>query len=576
MRSQTLDKKSSRNAALAIIAIAAFLSSPLAIHAASLSFSPAASSLSAGNIVSVKALVSTDGKSINNANVTIRFPADMLEVVSVTKGSSVFPLWVEEPAFSNSEGSVSFNGGIPNPGFVGQGKEIVSIAFRAKKQGEATLLFSDSAVRANDGLGTDILSSTQSASVRITGRAQSDPSSSSIAPESVPERPMVTSSTHPLQGSWYPGSAATFSWSVPAGVTSVQTLLSVNPTAVPFITYDSSVSQRTVSNLDDGVLYFHIRYMNSAGWGPIARHKIQIDSTAPEVVSASVASKDGRDVLSIAAKDSLSGIASYFVAIDEGRPISIRPDELVDGTYVLPFQAEGPRRASIVAQDIAGNRSAEAGVPFVSTKIVPPTLDPLRATAASGDRVTITGKTLYPKASVEVLIQKGAGGPIAYEAETAADGSFSVVSARMSDPGRFSVRAQIKASESLKSEFSNPLSFQVMESIAVSVGKTGVRILAVIIPLTALAMLLLVLLYVGWHKFFGMKKRIAREAREVAGNIHKALMLLRDETARQITRLEMAKKSRALNRKEEEALRELQGNIDSVDAFVRKEIEKIR
>lgn len=576
MRSRIIKKKHSQNASLAIFAIAAFLSSPLAIHAASLSLSPSTSSVSVGDIVSVRALVSTDGESVNSSNAIIRFPADMLEVVSVTKSSSVFPLWIEEPSFSNSEGSLSYHGGIPNPGFVGQAKEIVSIAFRAKKQGEATLLFSDSAVRANDGLGTDVLSSTQSASIRIAGGEASDIPTSASSSDLVPKKPVVTSSTHPFQDLWYPGSSATFGWSAPPDVTFVQTLLSVNPTAVPYITYDSSVSQRTVADLGDGVLYFHIRYMNSAGWGPIARYKIQIDSAAPAGVSASVLTKGGRDVLLVGARDSLSGIASYSVSIDDGQPISIRPDELIDGSYVLPFQAEGPHRASIVARDGAGNQSVETRASFVSAPMVPPTLDPLRATAASGDRITVTGKTLYPKALVRVFIQKGAGEPVEYEAETAADGSFSVVSARMSDPGRFSVRAQIKVSESLRSEFSNTLFFQVMESMAVSVGKTGVRILAIIIPLTALAATLIILLYLGWHKFFGMKKRIAREAREVAGNIHKALMLLRDETARQITRLETAKKSRTLNRKEEETLRELQGNIDSVDAFIAKEIGRIR
>jgi hypothetical protein len=574
MHSQILNRNNSRNAALAIIAIAAFLSSPLAIHAASLSFSPSTSNLSAGNIVSVKALVSTDGESVNNANATIRFPADMLEVISVTKGSSIFPLWVEEPSFSNSEGSISFNGGVPNPGVVGQGKEIVLIAFRAKKQGDATLLFSDSAVRANDGLGTNILSSTQSASIRITGPAQSDVPAPAAASDSVPKRPVVTSSTHPLQESWYPASSATFGWVVPAGVTSVQTLLSVNPTAVPSITYDSSVSQRTVANLDDGVLYFHIRYMSSAGWGPIARYKIQIDSTAPEKLSASVSSVDGRDMLSLAASDSQSGISHYSIAID-GASFRVEPADVASGAYTLPALEKGSRDLVVTAHDKAGNR-AEKQLSFMSSGPVAPIITASPAVLTRGESLTVKGTARYPYADVDVLIAVGGKAPVSYQVKALADGSFSFVSDDVGGTGNASVSARMSFPGDIKSPSSNVISFQIRDTEAVRFGKSTVRLLMVLIPAIILFLLLLLALYLGWHKFFGLKRKLAREAGELSKEIHDALMLLRSEMTAQMRKLEDAKKDRDLNRKEEKILRDLQDNIDSVDAFVTKKILKMK
>jgi len=61
-------------------------------EAASLYLSPASSTVSVGNIFSVKVIVNTSGKPINNAESIIQFPVDMLEVVSVSKSSSIFSL----------------------------------------------------------------------------------------------------------------------------------------------------------------------------------------------------------------------------------------------------------------------------------------------------------------------------------------------------------------------------------------------------------------------------------------------------------------------------------------------------
>lgn len=137
------------------------------IYAASLSIFPSSSTVSVGNIVSVKVVVNTNGKSINNGEATIQFPVDMLEVVSITNGSSIFTLWVEEPKFSNTTGKISFNGGVPNPGFNGASGYIATFTFKAKKQGLASVIFTDAAVRENDGLGTDILSVKNGSSLKI-------------------------------------------------------------------------------------------------------------------------------------------------------------------------------------------------------------------------------------------------------------------------------------------------------------------------------------------------------------------------------------------------------------------------
>ncbi len=136
---------------------------------------PSQSEVSVGNIISIQVTVDTSGKVINNAESIIQFPRDLLEVVSIDKKTSIFSLWVEEPSFSNTSGQVTFNGGVPNPGFVGGNGNIISVVFRAKKPGVASVIFSNSAVRENDGLGTDILSGVAGSEISIVAPKPVEP-----------------------------------------------------------------------------------------------------------------------------------------------------------------------------------------------------------------------------------------------------------------------------------------------------------------------------------------------------------------------------------------------------------------
>lgn len=147
-----------KNKIFIIVFVALCFFIPHKINAANLSISPSTLNIFVGDTFTIKINVDTLGKSINNAEGIIQFPTNMLEVLSVKKTSSIFLLWVEEPSFSNSTGKITFNGGVLNPGFVGQNGNVFSITFKAKKQGTASIVFTNGTIRENDGLGTDITS----------------------------------------------------------------------------------------------------------------------------------------------------------------------------------------------------------------------------------------------------------------------------------------------------------------------------------------------------------------------------------------------------------------------------------
>ncbi|MFA6324828.1 MAG: cohesin domain-containing protein [Candidatus Paceibacterota bacterium] len=110
----------------------------------------------------------TKGVYINNIEGVLSFPKDLLSAESVSISGSIFSMWVEQPRLSNITGTVSFNGGIPTPGFIGTNGKILSVVFRAKKAGVANLSFSSANIYANDGMGTDITGGKSGINITIT------------------------------------------------------------------------------------------------------------------------------------------------------------------------------------------------------------------------------------------------------------------------------------------------------------------------------------------------------------------------------------------------------------------------
>ena len=136
---------------------------PVFANAATLYFYPSSGSYYIGNLISVGIYVSSPSEAMNAASGLIIFSTDKLEVVSLSKADSIFSLWVQEPTFSNSLGTINFEGVVFNPGFIGNSGKIITINFRVKKSGNGDLSFSSGSILANDGNGTNIISSTNTA-----------------------------------------------------------------------------------------------------------------------------------------------------------------------------------------------------------------------------------------------------------------------------------------------------------------------------------------------------------------------------------------------------------------------------
>lgn len=130
---------------------------PLSVNAATLSLSPASGSHVIGDSFTIGVYAGSPDQAMNAASGVISFPQDKLNITSISKTGSVFSFWTQEPIFSNTAGTISFEGIVPNPGFIGSSGKILTITFKVKAGGSASINFSSSSVLANDGKGTNIL-----------------------------------------------------------------------------------------------------------------------------------------------------------------------------------------------------------------------------------------------------------------------------------------------------------------------------------------------------------------------------------------------------------------------------------
>ncbi len=349
---------------VSVLAAVLFLC-PSLTHAAILSFSPASATATVGESVTETVLVSSPDQAMNAVSGTISFPQDILQVVSISKTNSVLSLWVQEPSFSNANGSISFAGIAPNPGYIGGRGQILSIQFRAKKQGTAEIaLTSASEVLANDGNGTDILTATRSATITVSAAQAPPPQASPSAPSQTASLlARITSSSHPDETKWYALSHAVFDWTNAQDVTAVRLGYDKDADGIPTVLYNDPISHKEL-DLEEGIWYFHVQEKGTGGWGPVSTFRVQIDQTPPLpfpiiFLNGTTTAKFGDTIpVQFAATDELSGIDRYQVIIDgkesvlgaeEGsRPYAIAGDS---GTHAL----------FIRAHDKAGNAASTEG-----------------------------------------------------------------------------------------------------------------------------------------------------------------------------------------------------------------------
>lgn len=326
------------------------------IFAASLSIEANNSQVKVGDIVTATVYVNSEGVAINNVEGLVFVPSDILEIQSISTPGSILNLWVEQPSYS--KGVVSFNGGIPNPGYSGIKGKVITIFMKAVKSGSASISFQSASVRANDGLGTDVLKSKFGTAVTVSSNVVITETAPTFA-INTPSAPIVSSSLTPDSNKWYKTSTTNFSWNLPKDVTGVKTLLGQYSDSEPSILYEPPINKKTVENLGDGVWYFHIRYKNEMGWGKTTHKKIQIDNSDPAETEITKNTTDtGLIEINLSGNDTVSSISKFILSTEGKEKIEITDiDENGNAKYVFSSDYYGLKEIKVEAFDLAGNYS---------------------------------------------------------------------------------------------------------------------------------------------------------------------------------------------------------------------------
>ncbi len=135
-------------------------------HAATLSLGSVGDH-AVGDVFSIPILVTTDSSQpLNTISTDIQFPSDKLRVLSLSD-IGIIDAWAQKPSFSNSAGTVSFLGVTYNPGFSGSKGKVITLTFKVLAPGAASLHFASPSILANDGLATEILTSSSDATINL-------------------------------------------------------------------------------------------------------------------------------------------------------------------------------------------------------------------------------------------------------------------------------------------------------------------------------------------------------------------------------------------------------------------------
>jgi len=165
-----------------------------------------------------------------------------------------------------------------------------------------------------------------------------DDSGSPDPPPPSPPSVQIASLTHPNQGQWYPCDDALLQWTVDQDADGFSYILDGSSSTIPDEVIDTTSSQTSITDIEDGTWYFHLKAKGEGGWGETEHFALRIDTAAPGAPSISSPSHPDQQLeyqdpdldLEWTCPGDLSGVTGYSYELD--RNPSTIPDVSSDST----------------------------------------------------------------------------------------------------------------------------------------------------------------------------------------------------------------------------------------------------
>jgi len=488
---------------------------------ASLYLSPNSGIFEVGSTFDVSILVNTGQKNINTIQADLKFDPKEIQVVNSAVKRSFVSLWTSPPSYSNANGLLNFQGGIPSPGINVSSGLISTITFRAIKPGETSIYFLDTAkILLDDGLGTNVLSSTRRGVYSITILS--------------PEGPVIFSLTHLDQNKWYKDNNPVISWKKNDGVTDYSYGIDLDSQSIPDNKSEGDKNTVSLSDLGDGIWYFHLRVKNKYGWSKASHFKVQIDASPPNSFEIKVDDSDDKTnpspSLYFEATDDLSGISHYDVKIDDDHISSVMPTEI--NPFIMPLQSPGLHKIIVTAIDKSGNgRDSTTTIDIKSIQVPEITVFPPIYNA--GEEVMyIEGKS-SPNVIIILDFRKDDKTVKTWEVTSDKDGNWIFSTEKLFREGIYKLSARAKDE---RGAISNP-----PQEKEIKILLSGVMICPMLITFWQLALLLaliiilfIIILFIILYRIRREKKAINKEVKEAEESLKTTFNSLRDKLEKRI------------------------------------------
>lgn len=564
---------------LKLIILVALIAAAPGAFAATLSISPDTGVYTSGGTFTVSVVLNTAGDPVNAAEGTIKFNAGELSVVGVSRTTSIFNLWTQEPTYSNSAGTVSFGGGSPS-GYSGSRGTVMTITFMARNAGTARVNFSNGSVLAADGLGTNVLTNMNGGTFTIASQeVQPEPETIEyIAPANTPATPQIQSTTHPDSQGWYQSTEAKLSWTIPSGVTAVRTLLDGNSGSIPTKVYDPPINSIDLAELDQGVSYFHLQYRNSEGWGRLAHYRLGVDSVDPETFELSIPEDadltNPIQTIAVEFVDATSPLSRYQIQIDDQELYEFTEfDE--DYSFALPALTPGKHSIIVEAFDSAGNSIIDT-LSFNIIAFDKPIFTEYPSELNEGVIPVLKGQT-KPEAEVEITMKRSNDEvPMVTRVIADQSGEFVFIPDAPLGLGVYTVSAVAFEQSGAQSEPSDPIKIAVQQPGYFVIGSLVISALSIIIPLLALLFLLVFLFWFSFTRFKSFRRSVRSESKEALEMLHKEFNELRAALHDGEAAMTDSRKTKKLTKAETELIERLHLEINDSEARVEKEIKDVQ
>ena len=555
------------------------------VQAADFNATPPTGQFSLKQEFSVNIKVDASDESINAAQAKIKFSPDILEVKSISKEGSIFNFWLQEPEFSNMDGTIEFIGGALN-GVSGASLQVLKINFISKGVGTGEFLFSDAAITVADGSGTNVLSKSNGASFTI--------SSVTVAPAPIsvpiqtpaqitrqptvvsglPALPVVKISLYPDSGSWYNFvSQFTPSWKLPPDISGLNTALNTNPNFIVPSVVEGLFENKTFPAIDkDGIYYFHIRFKNNNGWGPTAHYRIAVDTQPPIPfkidVKTGLTSDNPAPKLSFNTADSLSGISHDEIIVNSEEPVITNAYE-----YTLLPRQPGEYLIKVRVFDKAGN-SIEDNVKIEIVAIEMPQITSISKKVIVGSEEPLVIKGLaVPTANVVVTIEdKNLFLALQDEAKSNIQGEWEFRLDRELKRGDYFVSVKAKDARGALSLPTEPVKVSFVEKPTISLLGLDVTLRELLIALVAAGILAALWFY---RKTLLHLTKAHRESVIISRDLKNSFSMIKKDLDK-IT--EITKMGASFETKELEinvAAKKIGDTLDKIDGYLSKDIERL-